>query len=57
MKILQIYRHPPDAVTRQLADLVSRGRQSTEFPLYLSQVDYDHLVHLILTHDQVISWW
>jgi len=57
MKILQVYRHPPDALTRQLADLVSRGRQSTEFPLYLSQVDYDHLVHLILTHDQVISWW
>ena len=57
MKILHVFRHPPDEVTRQLVDILSRERKVTEFPLYNNPVDYDCLLHLILTHDQVVSWW
>jgi hypothetical protein len=57
MKILHVYRHPPDEVTRDLAAAVSRDREARHFPLYEPQVDYDLLLELILTHDQVISWW
>ncbi|MFZ5450870.1 MAG: hypothetical protein ACOZF2_03195 [Thermodesulfobacteriota bacterium] len=57
MKILHIYRHPPDEVTRELAANLSRNREDTEFNLFQESVDYDRLLDLITTHDQVISWW
>jgi hypothetical protein len=57
MKILHVFRHPPDAVTRELVETVSREREATEFALYPRPVDYDRLLGLILNHDQVISWW
>jgi hypothetical protein len=57
MKILHIYRHQPDDDTRELAAIVSRDRDITEFSLYQGPVDYDRLLGLILDNDQVISWW
>lgn len=57
MKILHVYRHPPDPVTRELADMLSKDRETCEFPLHQEPVDYDGLLTLILDHDQVISWW
>ena len=57
MKILHVFRHPPDQVTRDLVAIVSRDRESREFSLYQEPVDYDRLLDLIMTHDQVISWW
>ena len=57
MKILHIYRHAPDDDTRELAAIVSRDRQTSEFSLFQEPVDYDGLLGLILEHDQVISWW
>ena len=57
MKILNLYRHPPDPVTRELADILSKDREASEFPLYQEPVDYGRLLTLILGHDQVISWW
>jgi hypothetical protein len=57
MKILHIYRHPPDDDTRGLAGIVSRDREINEFLLFQEPVDYDQLLGLILEHDQVISWW
>ena len=57
MKILHVFRHPPDEVTKELVAVVSRDRQATEFPLYQEPVDYNHLLELVLTHDQAISWW
>ena len=57
MKILHVFRHPPDAVTRELAASLSRDREATEFFLFPNPVDYDRLLDLITTHDQVISWW
>jgi hypothetical protein len=57
MKILHLYRQPPDSETRELAAIVSRERQSEEFHLYRQPPDYRRLLELILSHDQVISWW
>jgi hypothetical protein len=57
MKILHVFRHPPDDTTKELAAAVSRDRETTEFPLYQEPVDYDALLKLALTHDQAISWW
>jgi hypothetical protein len=57
MKILHVFRHPPDAETWELVAAMSRDREAAEFPLYQEPVDYDRLIELIMTHDQVISWW
>jgi hypothetical protein len=57
MKILHLFRQRPDDATRQLAAAVGRDRQASEVPLYDPPVDYDRLLKLILTHDQVITWW
>jgi hypothetical protein len=57
MKILHLFRHPPDAVTRELVTILSRDREAAEFSLSQQPVDYDRLLDLIINHDQVISWW
>lgn len=57
MKILHVFRHPPDEVTQELAAAVSRDREASEFSLYREPVDYDALLKMVLTHDQAISWW
>ncbi|MEW6659931.1 MAG: hypothetical protein AB1424_14830 [Thermodesulfobacteriota bacterium] len=57
MKILHVFRHPPDPVTRKLVSILSRDREAAEFNLFPEPVDYDRLLELIINHDQVISWW
>jgi hypothetical protein len=57
MEILHVFRHPPDEATRQLVDILSRDREAATISLHQEPVDYDQLLELILTHDQVISWW
>jgi hypothetical protein len=57
MKILHVFRNPPDSVTRELVAIISRDREVTEFPLYENPVNYELFLELILTNDQVISWW
>jgi hypothetical protein len=57
MKILHIFRQPPDAETKELVTITSRDREATEFPLHQTPVDYERLLELVLHHDQVISWW
>jgi hypothetical protein len=57
MKILNVYRHPPDDLTQELAGLVSQDREAHDFFLFQEPVDYDRLLTLILEHDQIISWW
>jgi hypothetical protein len=57
MKILHVFRHLPDPEIQELVAIFSRGREAAEFLLYEEPVDYDRLLDLILTHDQVISWW
>ena len=57
MKILHVFRHPPDEETKGLVAITSRERQATEFSLYQEPVAYERLLDLVLNHDQVISWW
>jgi len=59
MKILHIYKTEPDNTTKTLADIVSEGKEITEFPLYQGDPDYGRLIDLIFEHDHdnVISWW
>jgi len=57
MKILHVFRHPPDAVTRKLVSVLSQDREAMEFSLHEELVDYDRLLDLIINHDQVVSWW
>jgi hypothetical protein len=57
MRILHVFRHHPDPMIWELVAILSRDREATLFPLYSEPVDYDRLLELILTHDQVISWW
>ena len=57
MKILHVFRHPPDPVTRELVSILSRDREAAEFHLFQEPVHYDRLLDLIINHDQVISWW
>ncbi len=57
MKILHVFRQPPDEETKELVAITSRERAATEFSLHREPVDYDRLLELVLTHDQVISWW
>lgn len=57
MKILHVFRHPPDSETLELAAIVSREQETDEFHLYQPPVDYKRLLELVLNHDQVISWW
>jgi hypothetical protein len=57
MKILHVFRHEPDAITLELAAILSRDREASQFYLCRPPVDYDRLLQLILIHDQVISWW
>jgi hypothetical protein len=57
MKILHVFRHPPDEETKDLVAITSREREATEFSLYQPPVDYRRLLELVLNHDQVISWW
>jgi len=57
MKILHVFRHPPDAVTRKLVSVLSQDREAMEFSLHEELVDYYRLLDLIINHDQVVSWW
>jgi hypothetical protein len=57
MKILHVFRQPPDEETKELVAITSRERAATEFSLHREPVDYERLLELVLTHDQVISWW
>jgi hypothetical protein len=57
MKILHVFRHPPDEETKELVAITSRDREAQEFSLYQEPVDYGRLLDLVLNHDQVISWW
>ncbi|MGA7563117.1 MAG: hypothetical protein WBW55_07945 [Desulfobaccales bacterium] len=57
MKILHVFRHPPDEMVLELAAIISREREAAEIALYQDGVDYDLLLELILSNDRVITWW
>ena len=57
MSLLNIVKHQPDETTEALIDGLSKEKDPvTRYNLYEEQ-DYDKLVELIFSHDEVISWW
>lgn len=57
MRLLHIFRSKPTDEVLLLTKILSEENESTQFPLFEEAVDYDRLVKLIFSHDQVISWW
>ncbi|MDZ7640509.1 MAG: hypothetical protein U5J62_00540 [Desulfurivibrio sp.] len=57
MKILHVYRSEPNADTKKLVEIVSEGREASEYKLYEGSVDYDKLVDMVFAADQAICWW
>ena len=57
MKILQIFKSEPDAVTKKLMEPVSKDNEARQFGMYQGDVDYDKLVELVFENDKVICWW
>jgi len=60
VKVLHIYRIPPDPATRVLAAAWQAGNRAVEVHLALSEgtgpVDYGRLLALILDSDRVLCW-
>ena len=50
-------RSEPDKTTESLMNILSEGEESSIFPLYDEQADYEKLIDMIFEHDKVISWW
>ncbi|MFH7320797.1 hypothetical protein ACHHRT_09320 [Desulfurivibrio sp. D14AmB] len=57
MKILNVYRSEPDGDVKKLVEIVTEGREATEFKLYGGEVDYDKLVDMVFEADKAICWW
>ena len=57
MKVLYIYRSEPDELTKKLVEGAAEGKEVVEVKLYEGNVDYDKLVELIFSCDQVVCWW
>lgn len=56
MKHLQLVKTEPGESTRKLMEALAQGKEVTRFNLYEDQ-DYDRLLALIFSHDEVVSWW
>ncbi len=56
MTQLQVVKTPPQPSAVFLMRALGEGKEVTRFNLYEDR-DYDRLVFLIFTHDEVISWW
>ena len=57
MKLLHILKSEADHNTKTLMDTVSDGKETTTFPLYEGDPDYEKLIDLIFENDRVVSWW
>ena len=57
MKIVQILRCKPDAMTEIFVDSLSKDNETTEVLLYEDAVDYNRLIDEIFEADRVVCWW
>lgn len=57
MKLLHILKSEPADHTKTLMGILSEGNETSEFPLYDEQADYEKLIDAIFENDKVISWW
>jgi hypothetical protein len=56
MTLLNIVKTQPDETTKRLIAGMSQDKECTRYNLYEEQ-DYDKLLELIFSHDEIISWW
>ena len=56
MKQLQIVKTQPNQSTSFLMEALGQDKETTRFNLYESQ-DYDRLIELIFSHEDIICWW
>lgn len=56
MALLNIVKTEPNDMVSKLIAGLSQGKETTRYNLYEEQ-DYDKLLELIFSHDEVISWW
>ncbi|MBW1784383.1 MAG: hypothetical protein JRL30_27040 [Deltaproteobacteria bacterium] len=57
MKLLHILKSEPDDNTKALMAILSEGNETSQFPLYEANTDYEKLIDAIFANDKVISWW
>ena len=57
MKFLHILKSEPDDNTKTLMEILSEDEESTLFPLYEGEPDYQKLIDMVFEHDKTISWW
>lgn len=57
MRVLHLVKSEPDEKTVQMIEALAAGQKGTRVDLWLSDVDYDHLLAQIFENDRVISWW
>ena len=57
MKMLHLIKSEPTPDVLKLVDILSEGQEATRFTLYEGPADYDRLIELVFSNDQVISWW
>jgi hypothetical protein len=57
MKLLHILKSEPDDNTHSLMAILSEGNETSRFPLYEEEADYEKLIDAIFKNDKVISWW
>ncbi len=57
MKLLHILKSEPDDNTKTLMEILSEDEESTLFPLYEGEPDYQKLIDMVFEHDKTISWW
>ena len=59
-KMLQILKSPPDDLQRTFMYTLSLGYSCLQFPLFEFdelEPDYDELIELIFSFDEVVTWW
>ena len=59
-KMLHILKSPPDDLQRTFMYTLSLGYSCLQFPLFEFdelEPDYDELIDLIFSFDEVVTWW
>jgi len=57
MKLLHILKSEIDNNTKTLMNVLSDGNETTAFPLYENNPDYEKLIDLIFENDNIVTWW
>ncbi len=57
MKVLQIFKSPPDDITDQLSKAIEEVNLSKSIHLHQGDVDWHQLVKEVFKADKTICWW